>query len=353
MQPFGCGDYVVQVAGRGGSPIRIEVPFSSLRFTMALDQVTQASVSVPVGAVPYAECCEVFAACEPWRDELVIYRDGTSVWSGPVVRRAIGPGGGELDASDHMVWMDRRFVERDMHLQGDLAYIFGELWRYGYEKDDSFNVSLVARDCGVDGVRNLQGRDFLQVSSVLSELARTGLDWWMDGGTRRLLVGGPDVFAGTPVVLHDDAVADISIDEDGTQFATDVAVFAGATRTGGQPVYGRATRSVSVYGLIQSSFTELLIKDVASANANALARLESSQPAARRVTAPLTDRAGFGWSDLVPGRRIDARISEAAGCLALEQVMRVPSIEVSVNVSETGFEERVSPSLVPVGSSDA
>lgn len=332
--------------------MRYELGHDSLTQNKTLNGVGRASVSIPNVETAGMSCCEILADTEPYRDELILYRGKELAFAGPVTPRpTVGLDGGKINAPDLFHWMDVRFLEEDLHSDGDVAGIFRAVFEQAYEKDDSPNISISTRDTGIDAVRDFRGVEFRRAADVLRELARTGVDFTMDG--RRLLAGGTEVFLSTDtLVLHDDGCISVEVQPEGDTFATDVAVFGNTAEAGGTPISGRATRSTSVYGLVQRSFTELTIKDRISADANALARLEAMQPAPLRLKVELSENAAFGFGDLIPGRRIDVRLKRAAGCIEVNQVMRLQSVDVSVQTADN-TQEKVSIQLVPLGVSEA
>jgi hypothetical protein len=348
----GCGEWTAYIVGRGGSPTRFELEFSSISVTRALNASGSARVSIPNSGRAGSSCCEVFAGTEPWRDELLLYRNNEVAYVGPIQSLSASLSGGDISSIDLFAWMEQRFLEEDFHGDGDVADIFRAVFEQAYDKDDSPNISISTRPTGVDAVRDFRGVEFKRAADVLRELARTGLDFTMDG--RRLLAGGVEVFLSTtPLILHDEGCIWAEVTREGSNFATDVSVFGDTENAGGIPITGRAIRSTSVYGLIQRTFTELTIRDETSADANALARLESMQPAPLRVRALLSAEAAFGFSDLIPGRRSDVRLKEAAGCIEVMDTMRLQQVNVNVQISETGSQEQISMDLVPLGVSEA
>lgn len=350
MTKIGCGEWHVMVAGRGGSPVRMEASFSDLSLTRTVNASGQASITVPNTGTPGTLCCDVFENAEPWRDELVIYRDNAIVYAGPIITVSANPSGGQIQSQDLFHWMEQRFIG-DFHGDGDIGDLFRAIFLNAMEPDDSPNITLNTRSTGIHGTRDFKAVEFHRAADALRELARTGLDFTTIG--RTVLAGGLEVFADTSaLLLHDDGVTSAEVVREGGNLATDVAVFGAAPRAGMDPVGGRATTGTERYGLIQRSFTELLVKDRGSADANASARLQAMQPAPLRVKATLSQDASFEFNDVIPGRRIDTRLGEAAGCIEVIDTMRLQQASVSVRNSESGVTETVDTDMVPLGVSD-
>lgn len=349
--PIGSGLWTAQLAGRGGSPVRLEVPYASLSRKKVLNNYGTASLQLNVVGDAREACCEAFTSTEPFRDEVILYRDDDLDFAGPIVTQTINAEGGGIAANDLFFWMDQRFLEEDFFGSGDLADVFHRVFDVVYAKDETPNIGITTRKCGVRGVRSFEGEQFQRAADVMREIARTALDFTVVG--RTILAGGVEVFVDdTPLLLHDDGVISAEVTREGGNFATDVAVFGGTSQEeggSGQLVVstGRATTGVERYGLVQKSFTELLIKDGISADANAAARLEAMQPAPIRVSAVVGPKAAFGFDDLICGRRFDVRLAAAVGCVEVMQTMRLTEVDVSVGASG----EQVSISLLPIGES--
>lgn len=350
---FGSGEWTVQLVGRGGSPIRAEVPFASLSRRKVLNTFGTATIQLDVSGESRSICCEAFNAVEPWRDEVLLWRDGVLDYAGPILTMDISAEGGSITSNDLFHWMDVRSIDEDFFGSGDLADVFSRIFAFGYDKDTSPNIDITTRQCGVKGVRRFDGEQFTRCADAMREIARTALDFTVIG--RRILAGGAEVFLNdSPLLIHDDGVISVGANKDGKSFASDVAVFGGTSfREDDQEsrvvhATGRAVSGVERYGLVQRSFTELYIKDGASADANADARLKSVQPLPLSLRVEIGPNAAFEFGDLIPGRLADVRLTEAAGCAEVMQEMRVTDIDITVD--ESG--ESVPATLAPVGVED-
>lgn len=337
---IGCGIWTAQIVDRGGGVVRHEFT-GDISMSRILNGTGQANVSfAPTQAGGWNGAMK---EAEPWRHELLLYRDRELAFVGPVTSKSTK---GTFTALDLFAWMDVRILEEDFHGGGDAADVFKAIFDLAYGKDPSPNIDISTRRTGVDVIRDLRGVEFRKAADALRELSRTGLDFTMVG--RKLLAGGDGAFlSNIPLKLHDDGVNhnDLEVVFEGANLASDVAVFGSTEEAGGVPFTGRATRAVSVYGLVQRSFTELLIKDRESADANALARLEGVQPTPIRVNATLTEQAAMTFGELIPGRRVDCRLRDVNVGLEVMQTLRLQS----VNVTTSTGAETVKISLVPLG----
>lgn len=353
MSTFGSGSWVCQLTGRGGSPIRAEIPFASLSRRKVLNTFGSVSINLDAAGDSRSICCEAFNSTEPWRDEVILYRDGVLDYAGPIITQSMTAESASITSNDLFYWMDQRFLDEDFFGSGDLADVFRRIFDVAYSKDDSPNIDISTRQCGVKGVRRFDGEQLTRAADAMREIARTALDFTVVG--RTILAGGVEVFLDTtPLLIHDDGVISAEVTRDGGIFASDVAVFGGTSvregDAGNRVVHatGRSTGGVERYGLVQKSFTELYIEDGVSADANAAARLASVQPAPVNVKVRIGPGAAFSYEDLIPGRRADTRLSEAAGCIEVIGDMRVTNIDVTVD----GSGEDVSANLVPIGVED-
>lgn len=351
---LGTGTYEVYTADRGGSPLRFAVPFRSLSFEYVLDGSGRGQANMPSfdDSGTFASCCEVLADTEPWRHELAIYRGTDDAWFGPVWDVTSDDPNGVISASDLFSWTERRFISEDLFYSMDLADIFGRVFDKALEPDPTPNVTVSTRACGSDGTRRYIAKDFQRVSDILGELARTAVDFTTVG--RKVLAGGLSALLPSgDLILHDDGVVRAGLSKDGSQFASDVALFGAIPEGRQEPVTGRATRGTDTYGLVQESVADLLVEDEFSAQEAAEARIARMQPAPRRLSATLFPDAAFKFSDLIPGRRVDCRLTGVIGCGDLVEVMRLQRVGVTVSASASGQSETITLDLIPLGEEDA
>lgn len=338
---LGSGEWSAQIVGRGGGPLYFEVPWGGLGLGYTLNNTGTGRLAFPADADSRSACCEVVAVTEPYEHELLLWRDEELALAGPVV--GVVTEAGDITARDLSHWTEVRFLD-DMHADGDSAQVFKMVFDNGYNKDTSPNINLAVRDSGISTTLDVKGVEFRRCSDALRSLSSYGIDWTVVG--RTILAGGQEVFenGGDRLLLHDDAVQTGSMPKEGVSLATDMAVFGGRENTSKFPVIGRAVTGIERYGLVQRSVTDLLISDKVAADAAALARLQAMQPAPRRLTVTLSDKAGFKFSDLICGRQFDVRLYDALGCGQVDQVMRLQQVDVTV-----GDNEEITLTLIPLG----
>ncbi len=350
MSSIGNGEWSAYIAGRGGSPIKMEIAWSSISVSKVLNGSGSANLNIPTVAASGAACCEVVAKSEPWRDEVVLYRDDELAFAGPL-QTVGGSDSPNCFAPDLFQWTKVRFIEQDMHFDADVADIFHGVFDAAMAEDTSPNIEISTRQTGVLATRDYLGADLHEAQGALTELAKTGLDFTMIG--RKLVAGGLEIFLQNPtLILHDDGVQSAEPIKDGSNFANDVAVLCATLTTSDTPISGRAILGESVYGKVQRVYTELLIRDKVSADANASARVHAMQPIPQRVHVTLSPNAPFGYHDLLPGKRIDVRLERAGGCMEIMETMRVVQVTTEVSNSDSGRSETVSADLIPLGLGD-
>lgn len=349
---LGQGTYQAFITERGGGQVRHRLPISSANTSKTVDASGTGSINVPVSADAPKDIRAIIADIRPWRDELRILRNRDVAHVGPVTDLSCDANSAAISSNDLFYWSEVRFLDKDVKLFDDAAKGFKTLFELAMAPDPSPNVNIVVHETGQQIVRAYKKSDYHRVADLLRELARTDVDFITID--RTLYVGGKEVFApetspATPLILTDQGVASTTVKRNGSQYATDIAVFAGSSdqegKTRNVPLVGRAQRADELMGLVQRSFTELLIKDLDSANANAHARLEASQPAPLSVSVTFSPYADFTYREAIPGRRVDTRLSQVTP-LEVMEVMRLSQLSTSWQ-AESG--ETISGELVPLG----
>lgn len=343
---LGCGTWTAYLAERGGEVLVDEIDASRLSVNYVLNGEGSADVTLNSSADRWARCCQMLSAVEPYRHEVHLYRGQQLAFAGPVIQVISGRGNARIVAADLYHWMTKRFLDTDFFASDDLADIFASLAELAVAVDPTINLDVAFREVGITGDRRLSGVTFPRISDTLEELARTAVDFTVRG--RTLLAGRVDALLDQrPLIVHDQGVVSAQVTRDGRGFATDVAVFGSTPQGQTQPVFGRATRQATTYGVVQDSVAELLIGDYPTAEVNAASRLDAMQPAPVRVECELSEDAAFDFESLVPGALADVGLTEAAGCVPVSEGMRL--VRVGVEASASGPTERISTSFVPVG----
>lgn len=330
--------YRVIVRDRTGPEI-VELDFSQLQWDRRLDDVSEATVTIPPGA----SCCGKLADVYPWRHELAISRDGDEVWTGPVQIIADCTSGIVLKAKDVLGWLERRVIHNDHDwtaLPGVGAVPAAEeLIVDGFEPDDPNVLKyLTAIGTGVIG-----GRSYLAnskyVIDALKDLAKGSLDFTTIG-RRIILMPSGHVLSRTTLVTCEHFAGDVCTAVDGDAAATRTVVT-------GVGVTGVAGGVDPYFGLVELLVDDQRIGRQSTADDQAAGLLEGRNPPPTLVQPPqgsgLAPDTPVCLSDLVPG--VTVPVSVNCTCRTALQDMRLS--QLTVNVSDAG--ETIAPLLVPLG----
>jgi len=147
------------------------------------------------------------------------------------------------------------------------------------------------------------------------------------------------------VLTADDLLGELSVVEDGLAAATRGVVVGGG-------VVGTCEQSDEFLGLLEQIATEDSILDQVSADAHACAIVDTGHPAPLYVDLPgaaqLACNAPVCINELVPGVLVPVLVGPDQMCRAVQSVLRLRSIEVSVNADG----ETVGVELAPIGAGE-
>ncbi len=332
-------DIQVLLMTRGGGSVIAELNPVSGSFTRDVDATSTLEMTGVTSGLLGESCCDNWEEVYPWNTEIIVYRDGRDAWCGPVTGVEFGYGTVKVTAADLTAWWDRRVLPADLNFVNvDLATIFESVVTSAMSTDPVANFSITTTPTGILGSRTYLQTDYKYASDLLSELAKTGIDYSAYG--RTILCGGEQVPADPYVVLTDEFwVQPPTISARGNDQATQVIVL-------GKGVTGIATATTpytDFYGLLVRTFSETEIEDVASAQAAANTRLallqdqlyiDSGSGGGLKPTAPIT------LPELIPGIRV--RVDSSASCRQVVADFRLKSVKV-------GFDGSVSIDLQPLG----
>lgn len=337
MATLGCGSHQAAVVDRAGAVVAHLDVLTDVVWARLLSEVSAAVVRVD----PSPSCCGRLAEVRSWRHNLLIWRDGELVWSGPIVNPVRWDTDGALiGALDVLAWLDRRVPHADASFRGvDLMDVAEWLVADGFAPDDPGHTVQVIRPAGVLGDRDYT-RDVGQTGDHLRDLADTGLDFTAVGSRIVLL---PEGFCEIVGVLSDDDFPDgLEVVEDGAEVATRWVVWG----EGDEPVKGTAGGIHPYYGLLERYVEQRSIPTVQAATATARARLRGSLPAPvlfDSQTATLSPDAGVDVTQLVPGWCV--QVTSRATCRPINQAMKLTALRVEED--EDG--ETVAVTLAPAG----
>lgn len=341
MGQLGCGRHQVLLAERGGDPI-IELPYESLRWGRRLDDMSDASITVPTVGLSDEECCWAISIMQAWEHELVIHRDGTLVWAGPLAEPSFTMDSATVPARDLFAWMERRVlpVDRAFDLV-DLGTIFQTYVDDVLAVENSMGLIVAASTVGVIGSRSVLATELRRAADELRELARSGIDWTMVG--RTMQVGGEEVPVSTLPPITADLLTDVKATVRGLSAATHVFVVGSAGADAGEPIVGEAGGTDATFGLLQSVFSESSIEDSNSARYAAINHLDLLELPPLYIEGDLDPSVAIGIDELIPGALVDVVMD--VGCRRVDETFRLLTVDVSDGVGG----ETVHVSFAPAG----
>jgi hypothetical protein len=112
-QLLGCSQHVAYIQDKCNGPRLCELlDISDLQYDRRLDDISEASVTIPISGDSDDPCCSCLANVWPWCHQLTIVRelDGV-VWTGPITKITYGYNSVKIEAKDHMAWLQKRVNE--------------------------------------------------------------------------------------------------------------------------------------------------------------------------------------------------------------------------------------------------
>lgn len=307
---------------------------------------------------------------QPWSHELVLYRDGEAVWSGPIfsVDETVQPDEStafvQINARDRLGWVDRRVISADMPFEDltDLTEIAGWILWNAFERDPVglTEDSIVISPSGRLGRRTTRAHE-ARCGDELREVARGGIDFTCIG--RTIIVKGvrrdPDV--GCPVLRNRDFQSGVEIRIIGADAATvGYAVGKAPLKPDGSPpdegdppVVATATAPGVPpsgidphFGLIEALTNAETSDDPDFLDWMATELIDENYPPPRALSIPeastLSSDANVSIHHLIPSRHF--RINIIGTCSSLVQYMRLSHVEVTW---EANAPEKVGVTFIP------
>lgn len=343
---LGQAEYQVNLQARGGQPIDL-LPFSAISYERKLDDVTECRLELGV-LRPGTPRAKLAASLTDWQHEVGVFRDGESVWEGPLItptwRTDYTTG---VLARDLFAWFDRRWLPVSHEfVDVDLGLIFHTLALDAYNQEPSPNFSIQQAVVGVAGTRSVDALMLTPAGDTLRELARIGIDFCTIG--RHVRVGGGQIAAPMLPTITTETLLDATLNPDGLSTATQAGVVGATTGSGAHEpataVYGSAS---PVRGLLQRSFHEPDVVDYISATTAARTRWDMLQKAPQYLSGRLSPRYPVEMDRLVPGALVP--VEATIGVKDIGETMRLATVKVDVN---SDGQETVNVTFIPVGSED-
>lgn len=218
-----------------------------VQWSRELDAVSEATVT----AGRTGACCDKIAELQPWRHELVIYRCGRKVWSGPILEINYTTTSATIVARDRLAWFDRYEVG-DLSLSGLNTDIAAALIEHGLEESDGSHTD----DPCIASFLEFYPGDFnvysysyegcqTTVGAELRNLARGSLNF--TAIDRRVLVWSGLALSRTAMLQDKHLLGEVSVTVHGYDMGTWACVKGNAVSAecgGRDPYYGRLERSI-------------------------------------------------------------------------------------------------------------
>jgi hypothetical protein len=307
----------------------------------------------------------------PWSHELVLYRDGEPVWTGPIfsfdetVRPDETTDFIQINARDRLAWLDRRVIHHDMPFVDltDLTTIGGWIVNDAFEPDPVGVTpeGTIVTPSGRMGRRTTRTRE-ARAGDELREVARGGIDFTCID--RTIIIKGVrrDPEVGAPELRNRDFQSGVEIRIVGADAATiGYAVGKPPNQPDGSPPEEDTppviTRAVApnvdpdtgidpFFGLIEALTNAETSDSEDFLDWMAHELVDENMPPPRTLSVPesstLSPDANVSIHQLIPSRHFKLNINGT--CSSLVQYMRLSHVEV---IWEAGAPEKVGVTFIP------
>lgn len=113
MATLGCSTHTAFIQGKCNRARLCELTDASeITYNRKLDDISTATVVIPITGNDDSACCECLGDVEPWCHQLTIVREGDGVvWTGPIQKVNYGRNEVVIEASDKLAWLLYRVNE--------------------------------------------------------------------------------------------------------------------------------------------------------------------------------------------------------------------------------------------------
>lgn len=312
----------------------------------------------------------------PWSHEIIIFRDGEPVWSGPVFSydETVTPNEDtdfiQINARDHLAWLDRRVIHTKLPFGGTALHDLVDIARFiildAFGTRDNIGITAanlpVYPPSGRKGNRTTRPKE-ARAGDELREVARGGIDFTCVG--RQIIVKGVrrDPKIGAPELRNRDFQAGVEIRIVGAEAATvGYAVGKQPTEPPDNPppppigeAYapgvpsqpGDVNRGIHPYwGLIEALTNASETDSKKFLDWMAAELVDENMPPPRSLSVPagsmLSPEANVSVHELIPSRHFKLTIKGT--CSSLSQYMRLSHVEASW---EPNTPERIGVTFIP------
>lgn len=390
---LGCAEeYVVIITARDLTTYAAEVNWSSISWSRSLDEISEASVTVPDVFGGLRCNIQLGSAIVPWRYGIRIERNGELVWAGPItsIERPVRNGSGTdyvtISASDKLVWTTRRTATQDMPFTStDAGDVFRTVLQDAVSLDNLFDLRCPVFKTGYTMTRNIVALDFEYLYDILDDLARSAVDftvigtelavqnqsstgypmgWYvMRDGEQQLLAPTPDPYGRYIYGLFTDEAwtSRPGWVIDGQSQANNIIVPGADSGEAGFRRFWAASDVDILDGLLTyvdvntlyrpQEGTPITSVGVFQERADSLLELRRDAPVIISGGA-LGQNAPVNVAGLIPGSLWAIDLGDP-GLYQLVSVQRLKRVDVTVSAGDGGMSEEVSPTFIPIGSDES
>lgn len=190
---LGCGEYRVTVEPRGGGLPLMRVDYTGISYSRVLNEHAELQVGV-AGVQECSRSCPDFKSLDPYRHEMVVWRNDLEVARGPLVTPELQRGVGTMTGQGMSGWLAKRVLHRDHTpvAPTDASVVAVGIVSDAMQPDSS--PGLVAEWMGELGVKGQwELKAFSQLADdALRSVQDSGLYWTCLG--RTIYIGPPDLW---------------------------------------------------------------------------------------------------------------------------------------------------------------
>jgi hypothetical protein len=355
---LGCpNEYMVFVTDRFLQKRLLSLPFSGVTWGRVLDDVSEASITIP-DSYGGLRCCNEIAGLRPWRYGIRIERDSELVWTGPItqiVREAGSDAEGRtttISASDQMAWLKRRVLRRSIlaPLGEDTGVLFKLLIDAARLEDGELECPPFLT--GYTVYREYVANEFAYIYDLVQELADAAVDFTMIGDQLVAAADIANVFPGFGLITAEWFETMPGFTLDGWEQANTIYTPLPDSGEDGFRQWGFYSEAASADGVldwVDTSYGDSLLDvNYATRAAQSIYQLRSQSPVVI-ANGTLSQNAAVSISQLIPGVVCRMDIGDD-GCFSfLTTFVRLKRVNVTVSANDDGLSELVEPEWQPVG----
>lgn len=348
---LGCGTHTAIITVPCGATIAVLEGITKIEYGRDLDVMSEATVTLHIGGDQNTACAAELADVWPWCHDLHIYRNGETVWTGPIQQITYARDNIVIKAKDHLAWTDVMQLNFDYSLTGgtgsavDIATTAYDLFTHSNaatEDEDILDCTLynepVIFPTGITGDR------------YLPNYTKSIYEWWtqdfVTSGMELAVISGQlflgDIGNNVPTLgtLRDtDFIGELEVIKDGdlqgNRFYVTYDGDGGNVPPGVPPFHTHVPAESETSDLYCFHRLERLITDSGALDL-ASAQLTADAYVLARAVTPITINVPDG-SQLSPGTPVTIKqlipgchlnISVTVGSFATEQTFRLQGLKV-------------------------